>query len=285
MIKRIKLQNFKSHKNTDLALSKVNIIIGPNSSGKSNVFQSLLFLKRLLLANYNITLDAALNFTGLGYINLGTFEDIKHLKCNVPVGISVIVGNNEYGIRIPDNSSIDVRLSIDNGNIELNAERRLNIPYTNPSQVTCSLGIDKERFSVRWDGLFNFAFQTPQPPINVVNEFNEIKSKIYDSLYDIYLVPWFKLGFITPDIPLATVDIRNQLIIPETYVANKVYQSSDIHDYIEESTGELFNRRVRYHPQQNKLELYVSLRRGRTIKLVNEGGGLNRFMFCRTKPT
>ena len=47
MLQKVSIQNFKSLKDVTLELQKVNLLIGPNNSGKSN------FLKALeLLANY-----------------------------------------------------------------------------------------------------------------------------------------------------------------------------------------------------------------------------------------
>jgi predicted ATPase len=46
MIQKLKLQNFKSHSNTDLELSKINLLTGMNGMGKSSVIQSLLLLRQ-----------------------------------------------------------------------------------------------------------------------------------------------------------------------------------------------------------------------------------------------
>ncbi len=278
-IKKIILENFKSHKRTELELSRINIIIGPNSSGKSSIFQALLLLKRLIVANYNIGLDQALNFLGVGYVNLGSFNDIKHLKRHGPVTISILTNAVSYGIEIQNTNTVTVKFTINTENLKLNAERNLNLPYTQPSSISGSLETNKGRFPFTWDGRFNFQFQAPAPPREIMDVFNRIKMETYNMLRDIYIIPWFKLGFANPTISLATGDIRAQFVIPEGFIANEIFRNADIHDYIEDSTGELFKRRVRYHPQQNALELYVSLKRGRTIKLVNEGGGLNRFTY------
>ncbi len=47
MIERIHLVNFKNHADTRIELGRLTALIGPNSSGKTNVLQALLFVSRL----------------------------------------------------------------------------------------------------------------------------------------------------------------------------------------------------------------------------------------------
>lgn len=48
IIKRIKVKNFKSFKDIEIELGNLNILIGPNASGKSNFLNILKFLKDLI---------------------------------------------------------------------------------------------------------------------------------------------------------------------------------------------------------------------------------------------
>ncbi|MCC5612626.1 ATP-binding protein [Nostoc sp. CHAB 5834] len=45
MLKRVSIQNFKSLKDVTLDLQKVNLLIGPNNSGKTNFLKALEFVK------------------------------------------------------------------------------------------------------------------------------------------------------------------------------------------------------------------------------------------------
>lgn len=47
-IKSIKAQNYKSFNNLEVKLSDFNIIIGPNSAGKSNFISILQFLRDII---------------------------------------------------------------------------------------------------------------------------------------------------------------------------------------------------------------------------------------------
>src|SRR5215210_4576350 len=44
MLQQIRIQNFKSLKDVTLDLQQVNLLIGPNNSGKSNLLKALEFL-------------------------------------------------------------------------------------------------------------------------------------------------------------------------------------------------------------------------------------------------
>lgn len=46
MITKLKIRNFKSHQNTELAAASLTLLCGMNSSGKSSVIQSLLLLRQ-----------------------------------------------------------------------------------------------------------------------------------------------------------------------------------------------------------------------------------------------
>jgi energy-coupling factor transporter ATP-binding protein EcfA2 len=54
MIKRIRIKNFKSLREVDLALGRLNLFIGTNASGKSNLLDVLPVLRRLV-GGYSIT--------------------------------------------------------------------------------------------------------------------------------------------------------------------------------------------------------------------------------------
>ncbi|PSO06225.1 hypothetical protein B9Q04_17140 [Candidatus Marsarchaeota G2 archaeon BE_D] len=43
--KRVRIKNFKSLENVEIGLEKLNVIVGPNGSGKTNLFEAFLFAK------------------------------------------------------------------------------------------------------------------------------------------------------------------------------------------------------------------------------------------------
>lgn len=73
MLDSINVRNFKALKKADLDLSKLNLLIGPNASGKSSVLQAIALLRQSTIG--------ALSYAG-DYVDLGSFEDtvFKHKK-------------------------------------------------------------------------------------------------------------------------------------------------------------------------------------------------------------
>jgi predicted ATPase len=80
MIKRIHLENWKSLRNVEVALGPVQLFIGPNASGKSNIIDALRFLKEALASD--IQTAATSGRGGLDSIRFAA-------KASVPVTISL----------------------------------------------------------------------------------------------------------------------------------------------------------------------------------------------------
>ena len=75
-IEKVKIKNFKSLKNIDIALSNLTLITGVNSTGKSSFIQALLLLKQNWnLLELNNLLKKPLNING-DYVRLGNQKDI-----------------------------------------------------------------------------------------------------------------------------------------------------------------------------------------------------------------
>jgi predicted ATPase len=70
MLTRIQLENFKCWRELDLKLAPITVLFGKNSSGKSSILQSLLFLQQ------SIEKDTV-NFGGVNdNVNLGSYIDV-----------------------------------------------------------------------------------------------------------------------------------------------------------------------------------------------------------------
>jgi len=70
MIRQVKIENYKSHKNTELELSNLTILCGANSSGKSSVIQAMLLLRESFLKYKFDYLDFKTDS-----VNIGTAKD------------------------------------------------------------------------------------------------------------------------------------------------------------------------------------------------------------------
>lgn len=74
IIHHIGLKNFKGYQEADIPLAPITLFFGPNSAGKSTVFQVLYLIKQTL---QYAPKDVPLLFRcDNGYVDLGSFEDV-----------------------------------------------------------------------------------------------------------------------------------------------------------------------------------------------------------------
>jgi len=88
MITQLKINNFKSHHNTSLSLSNLNILTGLNGVGKSSVFQTLLLLRQSYLKN---TLHEGIDLNG-ALCNIGLVEEAMYQYAtdeNIEFGLEI----------------------------------------------------------------------------------------------------------------------------------------------------------------------------------------------------
>lgn len=108
MLQKIKLQNFKLHKDTSLEIKPITLFIGQNNSGKSSIFQALQLIKQNLQTRYepsevygnyntysNLLIPPKPSKSTVDYylypnrlIDIGTFEDVIR-KDERFIGISI----------------------------------------------------------------------------------------------------------------------------------------------------------------------------------------------------
>jgi len=86
ILKKIHIKNFKSYKDSEIDLKNFNVVIGPNSSGKSNLIELFKLLKSIYTESY--TIDPFLPWWG--YHNVVWQRDETH-------PISVVFYLNAYG--------------------------------------------------------------------------------------------------------------------------------------------------------------------------------------------
>lgn len=89
MIKKVSLRDFKGHKELDMELGRITILIGPNGTGKSSILQALIALRQSI-GRQDLGLSKPI-------INLGGFNDLKKRdSTGNSLGIGVEVGTKEY---------------------------------------------------------------------------------------------------------------------------------------------------------------------------------------------
>lgn len=83
MIKKLKLENFKSHKDTSLTLGNLTVLCGTNGVGKSSAIHALLLLREAFLNNSNFEyLDLQPKSVNVGSVNdaLYQFSDSNEIN-------------------------------------------------------------------------------------------------------------------------------------------------------------------------------------------------------------
>ena len=88
MFSHLKLENFKSLKKADLDLRKLNILVGPNNTGKSSVLQALAFLAQ------NAKKQQTLDLNG-EYVNLGKLRNMSFKGEDLRITYSIKFSDEE----------------------------------------------------------------------------------------------------------------------------------------------------------------------------------------------
>lgn len=95
MLQKVKLQNFKLHKNTSLEFKPITLFIGQNNSGKSSIFQALQLIKQNLKGYGSSLISPKPSYPSGGYylypdqsIDIGLFSDVlrkdeRHIAISV----------------------------------------------------------------------------------------------------------------------------------------------------------------------------------------------------------
>ena len=95
VLKKLTLENFKSHKKTTIDFGKVTVLIGHNNAGKSSILQSLIMLSQSVKTGQNVL------STKNDVLDLGEYSDIvnsrnisKPLTINLEFSEKILLGEN-----------------------------------------------------------------------------------------------------------------------------------------------------------------------------------------------
>ena len=103
MITSLHLKNFKAFENLDVNVRPINVILGPNNSGKSSILAALRILVQTIDSRDP---DVPLLLNGI-MGDLGTFKDIVYLN-NRKKSVELSIGVNELRTSKQINENIDV---------------------------------------------------------------------------------------------------------------------------------------------------------------------------------
>ncbi|TDO72833.1 putative ATPase [Flavobacterium chryseum] len=115
MISNLNIKNFKSHKETDLELSNLNVFCGNNGVGKSSAMQMLLLLREAIIKDKSFeVLDLKSNPVKIGIFNDALYE-FAEMDC---FSLSMVTEIGSYNFSYQADSEDDkvksfVRLKVD----------------------------------------------------------------------------------------------------------------------------------------------------------------------------
>jgi predicted ATPase len=150
MITLLKIKNFKSHSNTSLSLSNLNILTGLNGVGKSSAFQALLLLRQSYLKN---TLHEGIDLNE-PLCNIGLVEDALYQYATDDV--------IEFGLEIDqqqkllwqfqtdelDSTFLKLANKLENGNLNQNSLFNRNFQYLSAARLAPQESYPKNTYSV-----------------------------------------------------------------------------------------------------------------------------------------
>ena len=119
MLKSLQLENFRAFKRADIALTNLNIFVGPNNSGKSSIISAL----SLIAQNVSPNARSSLALNG-AHTQLGTFYDVVHghsARSAISIGFEIEQFKYAYTFRYrPQRREIElVKATISDGTSDL----------------------------------------------------------------------------------------------------------------------------------------------------------------------
>lgn len=289
MLTRIHVENFKSLKDVSIELKPLTIFIGPNSAGKSSILQSILVLKKLYVTQGSIPLSNLFQLDS--YINMGFWDDVTFYE-GKPMRIALSISEGDLVMHLnavlyrESKVDLDAKLIIEG--VENELRKTIALPYSQKQPHGISIKTKEGALSANWDG-FNISITSVSGLISEI-----LKSLIIPLLsgwhYRVFFVPSTISMLRQPQItvPTQTKDtimdnVRKQLLIGEDLLVSLIALDSNIEDYVIRCTREIFGTEIRARPfPQNVCKIISSIRKGKTVPIVNEGGGINRNVYMFT---
>jgi energy-coupling factor transporter ATP-binding protein EcfA2 len=314
MLHEVAVQNFKIHRNTSVSLAQVTVFIGPNSSGKSSLFQSLLLLKQATAVPNQINLiqrpwrneeqrpDPYL-YPNNFYIDVGEFEDIL-LRGESRISIEVVGAiHTPPAIHFQSHVALRLKLTMSNnrlgahsGQIETTYGRwawewaqgtpnRAHVSDVKLDGVHFDLS-PTDTFQLTQAGSISWPNNFPQTESQRVAEFvqflAQVPTRFFNSLHHIYPLRGFEeSGYALTDYPAEGL---NRILLGDRTAAilSVLAYNSDLQerlsDWLERLVG--LQLKVRLLPRKRVvMQCRPSGRHERDTLFSNEGSGANQLPF------
>lgn len=293
MITKLSLGNFRSIRDSEVELGKINILTGPNNSGKSSIIYGLLALKNIVL-NPNQSLDSLLN---LGFINLGGFEQAVYFKKeNSAITLGIHVAEEEIA------SQYTVSLSKNDSMLSMNISKPypllmkigVTFPYLGYKTADFEVSGPFGKAQIRWNGISSQVSLIPnygsaqylvvsgKSSEEILKDLNRSLNLPLEELRAVDFVS-LRRGFTKPS--YASVPMQPQLInedeLATLLAANRDLEAKVAH-YLEQMVGRVFSVRPLIGTANFNLQSR-DRSTGLVCDLVNEGFGTNQLVTILTK--
>jgi predicted ATPase len=274
MIEKIRISGFRSIREQEIELSKVNVIYGGTATGKSSVLYSL-FVLRNFVKNPNQQVDG---FFNLGFVNLGGFEEcvFNHDPKGEIIMIGFSINDGEYEVSFRKGEG-RIRQRWDKFEMEGN----VTIPY--PLNKNFQFEYE-EGYTINWNGITsnvvpkNPTAQTQERARELAEKLNSIPA-VLDS---IDLVPhrrgFFKFNYSPSHL--------SAIPTTEDEIATIIINDSNLAPKISVDLERIVNRDFRLHvpPGTAMAFLKTTDKQTRTpVDLVNDGFGVNQLVYMLAK--
>jgi len=275
MITEIGISNFRSIKEQTIPIKKLNILYGPNGSGKSSVAYAP-YVMRNLLVNPNQKPNSLFN---LGFIDLGSYENVikdNHFLKNIGISItselSTIKNNPDHILKytlnlqdfLPSTMSFQIAEFYDTIDIDLPAT------LLEKKEIT----FNEDKFI--WNGFLFEALKnsTTKSP----RFYSFILNQIYEQIKAIEVIS-VKRGFFSPIFSSEANTDESRLAMQ---ISN---EGRDFDLKIDNYFNKVFDKHFRFVavPGSSSFYLRTDNKTGKTIDLVNEGFGINQFVYMLIK--
>ena len=297
MIKKLKIENFRSIESAELDLGKINVLTGPNNGGKSSFIYALLGIHNFV-KNSNQSIDNLFNVRE--QINLGGFEQIvynkeKNKNIEIELTFEELIETSNDKVEIPETN---YKLSLNPSQsfigfkskypyqIELDLE--ISLPYIANKFIT--LGANKLIHYgnyIYWNGLT--ANRTPSSDHVFSTKFLEEEvigtSILHIPINSLYKVDYvaLKKGFFKPYYNYVPLQPE---IITEDEIATSIALDRNLIASISHYTEKILDRVFSVFQTQNVGLFYLQTKNKKTSftsDLVNEGTGTSQIIWILAK--
>lgn len=276
MIKKIRINNFRSIEHSEIDIAPLTIFYGPTGGGKSSFLYSLLVLKNFVM-NPNQQVDG---FFNMGFVNLGGFENCAfNQKEENAIDMFYEIPEGEYGISLQKNTA-EIRLTTK----YMKMKGDVNIPYGLNKNFTFVINENDQEFTVNWNGITS----TVSPKQNDDESQNRAKkiahkiNQIPEYLKKIDIVP-HRRGFFLPNYSPGQISIHPT---SDVEVATIIINDPNLAPKISTDLEKILNRDFRiYTPPGTATAFFQSTdKTSRTPSyLVNDGFGVNQIVYLLAK--